>query len=87
MATSPPEKPLLYRFIPSSGSPAWSTTEEWISPASIPKGQPNTPAKGARVVPNRPASCKPLLFSSTWLSRLPASTPAMTGTMLKACLP
>lgn len=33
---NPPEKPLLYKFIPATGEPVYSTTEEWIKPASTP---------------------------------------------------
>ena len=33
MATRPPEKPLLYRFMPATGVPVYSTTEEWRNPA------------------------------------------------------
>ena len=50
IATIPPAKPLLYRFMPPYTIPTFSATEECRYPARIPAAAPNVPATGASVV-------------------------------------
>ena len=87
MATRPPEKPLLYRFMLTTGVPVYSTTEEEKpgqhaeGPAEIAGDRGQSGAEQAGKL-DRGVAEGPVHHQS---AQKHAST--MTGMMLKACLP
>jgi len=86
-ATIPAAKPLLYKFIPPCKNPTFKTTEECTKAAKTPYIQPNSPAIGAKAVPNSAANCIAGSLIPQILVRDPKATPKNIGKIVFGVLP